>query len=80
MKKVNEVIQYFEDLYSCGAIYLWGSNGQIITKELCDSLYQKYGSKTYTKEYYNNKEATDEEIIAASKMAKCHEFITNLKD
>ncbi len=24
--------------------------------------------------------ATDEEIIAASKMAKCHEFITNLKD
>lgn len=55
MKKVNEVIQYFEDLYSCGAIYLWGSNGQIITKELCDSLYQKYGSKTYTKEYYDNK-------------------------
>ena len=24
--------------------------------------------------------ATDEEIIAAAKMAKCHEFITNLKD
>lgn len=55
MKKVNEVIQYFENLYAGGAIYLWGSNGQIITKELCDRLYKSYGSKTYDRKYYDDK-------------------------
>ncbi len=29
---------------------------------------------------YGNPQATDEQIIAASKMARCHDFITNLKD
>ena len=54
-KKVSEVIQYFENLYSGKAVYLWGSNGQIITPELCASLYKKYGNKTYDQDYYNKK-------------------------
>jgi len=54
-KKANEVIQYFENLYASGAIYLWGANGQIITKALCDDLYKKYGNTTYNREYYDKK-------------------------
>lgn len=54
-KKVNEVISYFENLYNNKAIYLWGGNGQVITKELCDKLYKTYGSSTYNKTYYDNK-------------------------
>ncbi len=29
---------------------------------------------------YGNPDATDEEIIAAAKMARCHDFITKMKD
>lgn len=54
-KKVNEVISYFENLYTNKAIYLWGANGEVITKELCDRLFKTYGSSTYNKQYYDNK-------------------------
>ena len=54
-KKTKEVINYFENLYKNGAIYLWGANGQTITKELCDKLYATYGTSKYNKTYYNNK-------------------------
>ena len=54
-KKVNEVISYFENLYSTKSIYLWGANGEIITKELCDKLYKTYGTSTYNRTYYDNK-------------------------
>ncbi len=29
---------------------------------------------------YGNPDATEEEIIAAAKMARCHEFVTRLQD
>lgn len=29
---------------------------------------------------YGNPDATDEEIIAAAKMARCHDFISKMKD
>lgn len=54
-KNVNDVITYFENLYKNKAVYLWGANGQIITKELHDNLYKTYGSSTYNKTYYDNK-------------------------
>ena len=54
-KNVNEVISYFENLYKNKAIYLWGANGEVITKELCDNLFKTYGSSTYNKQYYDNK-------------------------
>lgn len=54
-KKVNEVISYFENLYKNKAIYLWGANGELITRELCDKLFKTYGSSTYNRQYYDNK-------------------------
>ncbi len=54
-KNVNEVISYFENLYKNKTIYLWGANGEVITKELCDNLFKTYGSSTYNKQYYDNK-------------------------
>lgn len=54
-KNVKEVISYFEKLYTNNAIYLWGANGEVITKELCDKLFKIYGSSTYNRQYYDNK-------------------------
>lgn len=47
--------QHFMTLGNKGAIYVWGANGQIITKALMDMLYKTYGSSTYDKAYYDNK-------------------------
>lgn len=46
---------HYRHLLSSGAIYLWGANGEIITKELVDRLYRSYGSSTYNRAYYDNK-------------------------
>lgn len=54
-KNVKDVVSYFEKLYADKAIYLWGSNGEVITKELCDKLFKTYGSSTYNRQYYDNK-------------------------
>ena len=56
---------HYENLYSKGAIYVWGANCQTITKELMDKLYASYGSKTYNKSYYSNKLAEGKGKIAA---------------
>lgn len=55
MKKSKEVISYFENLNKNKAIYLWGANSEIITRELCDKLYNTFGSSKYSQTYYNNK-------------------------
>lgn len=36
-------------------LYVWGANGETITKGLMDKLLQTYGSKTYNKAYYDRK-------------------------
>lgn len=54
-KNVNEVVPYFEKLYTNKAIYLWGANSELITKPLCDKLFKTYGSFTYNRQYYDNK-------------------------
>lgn len=46
---------HYNNLYNSGAIYVWGANGEIITKDLTDRLYRTYGSSTYNKAYYDNK-------------------------
>lgn len=46
---------HYNSLYNNGAIYLWGANCEVITKELTDKLYKSYGSSTYTKAYYDDK-------------------------
>lgn len=54
-KNVKDVVSYFENLYANKSIYLWGANGEVITKELCDKLFKTYGSSTYNRQYYDNK-------------------------
>lgn len=47
--------EHYRNLYKNKAIYVWGANGEVITKELTDRLYKIYGSSTYNKTYYDNK-------------------------
>ena len=53
MKTQAQVRAYFLSLED--AIYVWGANGQIITKELMDKLHKTYGTSTYNKAYYDGK-------------------------
>mgnify|MGYP003445160579 CR=1 FL=1 len=46
---------HFLNLGNQGALYVWGANGQIITKELMNMLYKTFGSNTYNRAYYDNK-------------------------
>ena len=46
---------HYNKLYNSGAIYVWGANGEKITKDLTDRLYKSFGSSTYNKTYYDNK-------------------------
>lgn len=57
MAKVTQkqFVDHYMNLYNKGAIYVWGANGEVITKELIDKLYRTYGSSTYNRTYYNNK-------------------------
>lgn len=64
-KKVSEVISYFDELYNNKAIYLWGANGEVITKELCDKLFKTYGSNTYNRKYYDDKLAEGKGKVGA---------------
>jgi hypothetical protein len=61
----EKFVKYFEDLYNNGAIYLWGANGETITKTLTDKLYKQFGSATYNKDYYNAKLAEGKGKIGA---------------
>ena len=47
--------EHYQNLYANKAVYVWGANGQIITKDLTNKLYKTYGSSTYNKTYYDNK-------------------------
>ena len=56
---------HYNNLYNSRAIYVWGANGEIITKDLVDRLYRTYGSKTYTRAYYDAKLAEGKGKIGA---------------
>lgn len=51
----KQLVEWFEDLYKNKAIYLWGANGEEITKKLTDKLFNWFGSKTYSQKYYDAK-------------------------
>lgn len=57
MDKIKDVkvVEWFESLYNNKAIYLWGADGQVITKELTDKLFSIFKSVTYNKQYYDDK-------------------------
>lgn len=65
MATQKQLKEHFLNLGNTGALYVWGANGQIITKELMDKLFKTFGSKTYTKEYYENKLKVGEGKIGA---------------
>ena len=48
----KELIKWFEKLYKEKAIYVWGSDCQLITKEIMTKLYNTFKSKTYDYNYY----------------------------
>lgn len=54
-KTAQEVVQYFENLYASGAIYVWGFNGQTINETSILKTMQNYQSGQYNYEYYMNK-------------------------
>ena len=56
---------HYNKLYNNGAIYVWGANGETITKDLTDRLHKSYGSSTYNKTYYDNKYKEDKNKIGA---------------
>ena len=51
----KDVIDWLENLYDNSAVYVWGANGDVITKPFMDELYNLYGDDTYNKNYYNAK-------------------------
>lgn len=57
--------EHFENLLNGKAVYLWGANCEIITKELVDKLYRWYGSATYNRAYYDAKLEEGEGRIGA---------------
>ena len=57
--------EWIESLYDNESIFLWGANCDIITKQLIDSLYRKYGCKTFNKAYYYSKLALGKGKIGA---------------
>lgn len=57
--------EHFRHLRDSNAIYLWGANGQIISKELVDKLFKAYGSNTYNRAYYDAKLEEGEGKIGA---------------
>ena len=63
MKTQKEVRDYA--LAANDWIYVWGANGEVITPELMDSLYNIFRSSTYTKEYYQKKLQTGAGTMAA---------------
>ena len=54
-KTAKEVVDYFENLYNSGAIYVWGFNGQVINETSILKTMQNYQSGQYNYEYYMNK-------------------------
>lgn len=53
-KKDYEVVEWFEKLYKEKALYIWGSNGEVINKLLIDKLYKTFKSTKYDYDYYYN--------------------------
>ena len=62
-KSQDEVKNYA--LAATDWIYVWGANGEPLTKEYAETLYEAYGSNTYDIDYYNNKLKEGEGLIAA---------------
>lgn len=52
MIKSKKVTQHFSDLFTSGAIYVWGFNCEVISPITIDNAIRTHSSKKYDKEYY----------------------------
>lgn len=50
-----EAIKKIEDLVNEQPVYMWGANGEIITRERVEWLKDRYVSRNHTADYYNSK-------------------------
>ena len=57
--------EHFRNLLNGRAVYVWGGNGETITKEMIDRLYRAYSSATYNRAYYDAKLKEGEGRIGA---------------
>ena len=57
--------EHFRKLAMEKAVYVWGGNCEIITKQMIDILFRVYGSKTYNRAYYDGKLKEGEGRIGA---------------
>lgn len=57
--------EHFRNLLEKKAVYVWGGNCEIISKQTIDILYRLYGSKTYNRAYYDAKLKEGEGRIGA---------------
>lgn len=55
MATQKQLREHFLNLGKQGAIYVWGANCQIITKDLMNRLCKAVSSKKYNKAYYDGK-------------------------
>lgn len=70
MISAKGVKRYCNSMYAAGAVYLWGADGQIVTKELIETLKKRFGA-----DYYKDVDlATVEGRIGAD----CSGFLTAL--
>ena len=56
---------HFRKLAAEKAVYVWGGNCEIISKQVVDILFRLYGSKTYNRAYYDGKLKEGEGRIGA---------------
>ena len=57
--------EHFRNLLNGRSVYVWGGNGETITKEMIDRLYRAYSSATYNRAYYDAKLKEGEGRIGA---------------
>lgn len=49
MISAKAVNRYCDSIYKAGAVYVWGADGEIITKDLISKLIKTYGASNYSK-------------------------------
>lgn len=48
MISAEAVRRYCDNVYASCPVYLWGADGEVLTKELYDKLVQRFGASNYT--------------------------------
>lgn len=65
MKTIKEMKEHFQNLVNGKAVYVWGANCEVISKNTIDVIYNKARSSTYNRNYYDAKLKEGKGRIAA---------------